>query len=170
VKIELDNNFLGNSTCKAFGEALLVNNTLRNLSLDSNPLIGKDNSGFCFFAESLKTNKTLVNINLWRTCIDADSGAVLASCVEENDNILFCDIGHNLVDLIDQQRIVNKLDMNLSSYETQERLRRKTEEENLASDLAIKNEREVKYIYILLHFFFRYLLDFLYNVFAIFYF
>ena len=39
----------------------------------------------------------------WKT------GSVLASAIEENDKILFCDVGHNPIDMIDQKRIADKL-------------------------------------------------------------
>ena len=67
-KMELDNNHLGPKTCIAFGESLETNTSLEYLSLDSNPLCpdGQSN-GIEALAESLAKNKTLTNINLWRT-------------------------------------------------------------------------------------------------------
>ena len=139
-KIELDNNNLGPLSCKAFGESLRVNNTLVTLSLDSNNLTGStgtDQSGILVLFDSLRTNKSLVTLNLWRTGIGAQAGHMLASCLLENNQILFLDFSHNLIDLHDQTAIAEKLDSNLAVYEMQERTRRSDSEK----DAKRKSER-----------------------------
>jgi len=75
-KIELDNNNLGPLACKAVGEALMINKTLVNLSLDSNRLVAanEDNSGILALISSLKSNKTLITLNLWRTGLGPEAG------------------------------------------------------------------------------------------------
>ena len=73
----------------------------------------------------LRFNKSLTSLNLWRTGVSAHCGNVLADCLEENDSILFLDIGHNPIDMCDQKRIADKLDCNLAEFEVRERNRRR---------------------------------------------
>ena len=141
VKIELDNNHLSSATCKAFGEALLVNSSLVTLSLDSNPLLEKGASGFASLAEALRTNTTLISLNFWRCGIDAAHGNHLANCLEDSETVLFCDISHNMIDMADQKRIADRLDANLSAFESRERSRRSVEEvERLDAEKRRKEE------------------------------
>lgn len=127
-KLELDNNRLGSKACAAFGESLQSNTSLVYLSLDSNPIASDhDISGLNALANSLKVNKTLTSLNLWRTNIPEHGGRILASALEMNDTLLFCDIGHNYISIGDVQSIVQKLDANLASFEASERHRRKHE-------------------------------------------
>eukprot|EP01038_Epipyxis_sp_PR26KG_P005658 gene5658-7814_t len=123
-KIELDNNNLGSKACSAFGESLMINTTLSYLSLDSNPLCSSDLNGIKLLAEALRSNKSLVSLNLWRTLIPSQGGSVLASGIENNNTILFCDIGHNDIDAKDVKRIIDKLDSNLTDFEKNERMKR----------------------------------------------
>jgi hypothetical protein len=129
-KLELDNNNLGPNSVLAFGNSLKVNTTLEYLSLDSNPISGtsaaRDNTGTKAIAESLRVNKTLTSLNLWRTGISSVSGNALASAIEHNDTLLFCDVGHNFIEMIDIKRITDKLDINLKAFELRERRRRES--------------------------------------------
>jgi hypothetical protein len=126
-KIELDNNYLGRRTIAALGESLKTNTALISLSLDSNPLfVGyeAEADGIAPLKEALRVNKTLTSLNLWRTGIASLHGAMLANAIEVNDTILFCDVGHNQIDMSDIKRIVDKLDTNLAAFEVAERIRR----------------------------------------------
>ena len=144
VKMELDNNQLSSATCKAFGEALLVNSSLVSLSLDSNPLLETGNSGFASFADALRTNTTIVSLNLWRCGLDASNGNLLANCLEENETILFCDVGHNTIDMSEQRRISEKLDSNVHAFELRERSRRTSEESvTLAAEKRRQEEQVI---------------------------
>lgn len=128
-KLELDNNQLGSKAAAAFGECLASNTSLVYLSLDSNPISSDtDISGLGTLSQALKLNRTLTSLNLWRTGIPIQGGQVLASALEMNDTLLFCDIGHNAIDIGDVRRIVDKLDANLAQYEANERQRRKLEQ------------------------------------------
>eukprot|EP01041_Mallomonas_annulata_P000738 gene738-1416_t len=133
IKLELDNNQFSTKTCQAFGEALKVNDSLVYLSLDSNPLTagGTALNGFMTFAESLRSNETLRSLNLWRTNIGAQAGSALSKALQDNDTLLFCDIGYCGIDMIDIKMIADKKDRNLAAYEREERGRRAgiTEEE-----------------------------------------
>lgn len=128
-KLELDNNDLGPKTCAAFGESLRMNTSLSYLSLDSNPLSngGSDYSGISVLVDAVGASITLRSINLWRTGLGQQGGFSLANAIERNDTLLFCDIGHNSIDMCDVKRIVTKLDNNLAAYEQSERRRRDDE-------------------------------------------
>lgn len=129
-KIELDNNFLGPKASAAFGEALLINSSLVYLSLDSNPLCNaaggmEDSAGVVALAESLRENKTLTSLNLWRATVTQKGGVALASAIQSNSSILFCEVGHNLIAMAETVKIAERLDANLAAYEARERSRRK---------------------------------------------
>ena len=138
VKIELDNNYLGPKTCQAFGESLRLNSTLVYLSLDSNPLTNKGAqiSGFMHLAESLRYNKSLKSLNLWRTRIGPQCGLALANCLQENETLLFCDVGYSGIEMVDVKRIADRKDANLAIHESKERLRR------LEYEQAVEREKK----------------------------
>ena len=125
-KIELDNNKLGSKACQAFGESLMTNTSLQYLSLDSNQIATyQDMNGLKALADGIRINTTLTSLNLWRCGINVGGGGILASGIEDNDTLLFCDIGHNNIEMADVKRIVEKLDENLAAYEKAERQRRR---------------------------------------------
>mmetsp|Transcript_15476 Transcript_15476/g.21170 ORF Transcript_15476/g.21170 Transcript_15476/m.21170 type:complete len:410 (+) Transcript_15476:57-1286(+) len=139
-KIELDNNALGPKTCQAFGDSLTKNNSLVYLSLDSNPLSSEsDHSGIKYISDAIKVNKSLTSLNLWRTGISAIAGGILASAIEQNTTLLFCDIGQNNIQMSDVKRIVDQLDANLRAFEAYERKKR----QNLLTE-AEKEEKANK--------------------------
>jgi len=126
-KLELDNNLFGVRTCVALGESLKINTSLVYLSLDSNPLVDdevSDVSGIKAMADSLRTNTTLTSLNLWRTRIPQEGGVCLANGIEQNNTLLFCEMGHNIMDMCDIKRVSDKLDLNLAAFEAGERARR----------------------------------------------
>jgi hypothetical protein len=117
------------------------------LSLDSNPICGDndDNSGLKTLCDAIKTNKTVTSINLWRTGINAIGGELLANAIEQNNTLLFCDIGHTDIEMSDVKRIVDKLDHNLRQYEFNQRDSRAnsvTEEEKQRKILALKEDEK----------------------------
>ena len=119
-KLELDSNEFGLRTCLALGESLKENSSLVYLSLDSNPLVDNSNgdvSGIKALSDSLKTNTTLTSLNMWRTQIPDEGGEYLASAMEGNSTLLFCEVGHNRIDACDKKRIAEKLDVNLAAFE-----------------------------------------------------
>lgn len=145
-KLELDDNNFGSRTCAAFGESLRINTSLTYLSMDSNPLVvGEDGvpagaknnmnmeevevydvSGIKALAESLKVNKTLTSLNLFRCNIPANGGEHIANALEGNRTILFLEVGGNKIAAKDAKRVSAALDGNLSDYEAAERDRRAT--------------------------------------------
>jgi hypothetical protein len=143
-KLELDDNNFGARTCAAFGESLRINTSLVYLSMDSNPLVlGADGvpagmiknvvseevedydvSGIKSLAESLRVNKTLTSLNLFRCNIPFNGGECIANAMEDNKSILFLEVGCNKVNLSDAKRIAASLDSNLANFEAAERARR----------------------------------------------
>jgi hypothetical protein len=145
-KIELDNNKLGPKSCFAFGESLLTNTSLRYLSLDSNQIMTyQDLSGLKSLADGIRANTSLTSLNLWRSGISPAGGGVLAGGIEDNDTLLFCDIGHNNIDIVDVKRIVEKLDINLAAYETAERQRRQDAVEEGKKQKQVEAVLEVRF-------------------------
>ena len=141
-KIELDNNRLGPKSCQAFGESLSKNSSLQYLSLDSNPLASEsDHVGIKHLAEALRVNSTLTSLNLWRTGISAVAGGILATAIEQNNTLLFCDIGQNNIQMSDVKRIVDQLDANLRNFEAGERRKRA---EALAAQERADKDRKIE--------------------------
>lgn len=148
-KIELDNNKLGSKTCQAFGESLITNTSLKYLSLDSNQIVTyQDLNGVKALAEAIRSNNTLTSLNLWRCGINMAGGGILAGGIEDNDTLLFCDIGHNNIEMADVKRVVEKLDANLAAYEKAERQRRKDAVEEGKKQKQLEDIKEVKKIVI----------------------
>jgi len=145
AKLELDNNQLGPNTCQAFSEALKVNKSLVYLSLDSNPLTssGTNYTGFIEFVKSLRFNSTLKSLNLWRVGAGSQGGQALAGSIRANQTLLFCDMSHNSIDMVDVKKIADQLDMNLGSYASSERSRRKEEEDEADREAKIKKLEDV---------------------------
>lgn len=144
-KLELCNNSFGSRTCAAFGESLLINDSLVYLSLDSNPLQdvdSEDTSGLKQMADALRTNKTLTSLNLWRTRINAEGGLHLANAMEDNDSLLFMELGKNNINMSEVKRITDKLDINLGAFEAAERARRINAETEAAAEAKVQAEKE----------------------------
>jgi len=153
-KLELCNNNFGSRTCAAFGESLVNNNSLVYLSLDSNPLVDdniNDVSGIKLMADALRVNKTLTSLNLWRCKIPEQGGIAIANAIEENNSLLFLELGKNTINTSEIKRVADKLDLNLGAFETYERARRinvATEEKELQKiqekEKKAENEAEMK--------------------------
>lgn len=170
-KLELDDNNFGARTCTAFGESLRINTSLVYLSLDSNPLVvGEDGipagakkniaiedveeydvGGIKALSESLRVNKTLTSLNLFRCNIPSNGGEHIANAMEGNKTILFLEIGGNKIAAKDAKRVAATLDANLADYESDERNRRasaaseaKDEATRVAAEDKAKKDEEIK--------------------------
>ena len=144
-KLELCNNMFGSRTCAAFGESLKIHNSLVYLSLDSNPLVDpetQDVSGLKMMADALRTNTTLTSLNLWRTHVPEDGGNHLANAMEDNNTLLFMEIGKNAINMSEMKRITDKLDINLGAFETAERTRRINNETESAMKAKLQLEED----------------------------
>ncbi|CAM9472826.1 unnamed protein product, partial [Discosporangium mesarthrocarpum] len=97
VKLSIGSNNLGVKACRAFGESLCTNNTLKHLCLESNRLTrgGEDPSGIVVFMGMLERNESLTYVNLWRCGLGAEAGAALSKGLRTNSVITFLETGHN---------------------------------------------------------------------------
>lgn len=140
-KMELDNNHFGPDTCQAFGESLRINTSLTYLSLDSNPLMRKGTSAAKFgeFAEALGVNTTVTSVNLFRTGLTPEGGRALSAAIANNKKLLFCDVAHNNVDMVDMKSIAMSLDRNLSNFDKQSR---QGEEDAIKAHAAAMTDQE----------------------------
>ena len=140
--LELDNNNFASDTIVAIGETLKINNTLVHISLDSNPLFAEDNiSAMTVFADGVRTSTSLTTLNLWRTQIGSSCGKILCSSIKESPTILFCDVGHNPMDVSDVKDINDVLDSNIRKYEAY--LRSKQENDQLEAN-RMKSVKDVE--------------------------
>jgi hypothetical protein len=147
-KIELDNNKLGPKSCQAFGESLQSNSSVTYLSLDSNPIVAdSDLTGLRALTDSLRVNRSLTSLNLWRTGITENGGKLLASAIDENHTLLFCDIGHNSITVGDTMKLIDKLDANLAQFERNERSRRQLEVERQQEEVKWEEIRQVRVLH-----------------------
>ena len=123
-KLELNENRLGPRTCRAFGDSLQTNGTLKALSLESNPLTNEstDQAGVVALARALASNQTLTRLNLWRCDVGGPAGSELAKALRQNSTLVDLDVGHNGILQTDQRKIADTIDANKA--ETKARARR----------------------------------------------
>jgi hypothetical protein len=71
-KLELEGNKFGPKTAREFGYLLQINKNLKFIDFENNMLTnnGDDPSGLFSFIEALKTNKTLLSLNMANNCLD----------------------------------------------------------------------------------------------------
>ena len=78
VKLDLESNYFGPKTCKTLADSLTTNTTVTHVNLESNLLSrgakGHDIGGVEAMAEMLKTNTTLVYLNMWRCGVASEGG------------------------------------------------------------------------------------------------
>lgn len=119
VNVALGSNQLGVLACRAFGESLSSNSTLKCLSLESNPLTGDgaNISGIRALADMFSRNSTLTSVNLWRCALGAEAGAALSRGMETNHTITFLDVGLNGLAMADQHKVKTALDKNFKRFE-----------------------------------------------------
>ena len=138
LNLELNN--LGPPTASAFGKHLKTNNTLKYLCLEGNNLTSAEESiiGVKDLADSLKYNKSLTNLNLWRCMIGKEGSGYFSSALEKNDTLLSLDIGGSTATVSDLQSIAKSLHRNKSRDEAikvkNRNIRRQLKKEN-----AVKN-------------------------------
>ena len=97
-KIELEGNCLGPKSAKEFGLALKVNTTLRFLDLESNQLTmgNEDTSGVQhYFIDALRTNKTLLSLNVANNQLEEGLGKDFKEMLEVNETLIDFEIGFN---------------------------------------------------------------------------
>lgn len=85
-RFEMEGNLMGSKTALAIGNMLTTNRSLRYLffmqnnsviDLENNNLLSEDNQGALLIAEALRTNDSLLSLNLNNTNLDEKAGSAL---------------------------------------------------------------------------------------------
>ena len=99
--IELEGNELGANSAKRIGEWLMTNETLKILDLEANNLTNdlQDRRGIEQIANAIKTNTTLLSLNLNTCNLDDQCGVALVEAIKENYQLIRLDIGGNRLTL-----------------------------------------------------------------------
>ena len=133
-KLELEGNEIEPNDAITLAKALEVNTTLRSLNLGFNPLTRSnksqvmkeskkyDYSGISRLSNMLKTNRTLLILNLARTGIDRDGAIDLLEAMEINTTLISMDLSENDLSVRDIRQINDYLKRNKKMYD-EERLR-----------------------------------------------
>ncbi|CAM9096483.1 unnamed protein product [Ectocarpus fasciculatus] len=126
VNVALGSNQLGVFACRAFGESLCSNSTLKCLSLESNSLTndGANMSGIQALTDMFSNNSTLTSVNLWRCALGAEAGVALSRGMESNHTITFLEVGLNGLAMADQHKVKTALDNNFKRFEEAQAVRR----------------------------------------------
>lgn len=153
VNVALGSNQLGVFACRAFGESLCSNSTLKCLSLESNPLTGDgaNISGIRALADMFTKNSTLTSVNLWRCALGTEAGAALSRGMESNHTITFLEVGLNGLTMTDQHKVKKLLDNNFKTFEEHQAIRRHEQSiadkilgEEKAMQEKLRAERELR--------------------------
>ena len=142
IKLEMDENKFGSETCRVLAESLSVNNTLKSLSIASNPF-DKSQDSVALLSTALAINSGLVSLSLWQCGIGLEGGKALCDAVSKNANLICVEIGCNDFDHYDVLKMTTKLEANRTAREL--RLSREAESERereLAAQEKAKVERE----------------------------
>jgi hypothetical protein len=96
-KLELEGNKLGPKTAREFGYLLKITKTLKFLDLDNNMLTndGDDTSGLFTFIEALKSNKTLLSLNMANNRLDEGIGKAFEEALAVNYSLIDFEFGFN---------------------------------------------------------------------------
>jgi hypothetical protein len=138
-KLEAEQNNFGPATCRAFGEALNVNNTLTFLSLEGNPMTFSDESdgredydfsGVEAVSDMLEANTSLTSLNLFNCTLAIEGGRALAKGIQTNSSLIVLDVGNNGVGVKQLEMITDKLVQNKGSREWSDKIRREQRKES----------------------------------------
>ena len=113
----MEGNTLGPKTANEFGLALASNTGLIHLDLQANLLSGeKETYGFESLCEALKTNTTLLSLNLNNCGLEPECGKTLLNCIQSNKSIISIDYGENDFDQQTSAEIQEHLNGNLEAF------------------------------------------------------
>jgi hypothetical protein len=153
-KLEAEQNNFGPATCRAFGEALNVNNTLTFLSLEGNPMSFSDESdgrendftGIEAVSDMLEANTSLTSLNLFNCTLLLEGGRALAKGIQKNSSLIVLDVGNNSVGVKQLEMITDKLVQNKEQRELSDRIRReqRKESQRVAEERRKQHEAERK--------------------------
>lgn len=95
-KLCLEGNQLGPKFLESLSETLRVNKVLRYIDLEGNPLTnGNNEAGIDYLFDALKSNDTLMHLNLNNTGLTDTSGRAILSTLKVNKKIIMLDIEKN---------------------------------------------------------------------------
>ena len=96
-KMELEGNKLSYRTAAMFGKMLKTNKTLRYLDLESNQLTqgNEEQRGILELVEALKTNTTLISLNVGNNRMSAEIGTEFKQMLEHNYTLIDFEFGQN---------------------------------------------------------------------------
>lgn len=137
-KLCLEGNQLGPKFLESLAEMLRINKHLRYIDLEGNPLTnGNNESGIDALFNSLKSNDTLMHLNLNNTGLTETSGNAILYALKANKKIIMLDIEKNPKIRLDTVREIqkqllenNKIWRAIRKKEWQERKIMINEEEN----------------------------------------
>ena len=119
-RLELDSNNIGVLTVKALAQKLAKNITLEYLSLENNDLTMNENDGSAVNAlsKALERNKSLLGLNLSRTCLTAGNASALAGMMAVNRQIIDLDMSRNQsVPISSLQAVSSQIARNLEEHD-----------------------------------------------------
>mmetsp|Transcript_15998 Transcript_15998/g.29298 ORF Transcript_15998/g.29298 Transcript_15998/m.29298 type:complete len:375 (+) Transcript_15998:125-1249(+) len=149
TKLEIEGNNLTSNSCRRIGELIAQNKTLRVIDLEGNSLVSaSDYTGINSIARALRTNKSLLSLNLSNCGLDKTCGIALADAMKVNFTLISMDlVGNYRIDIQQVQEIQDCLIRNKRLYdeerfrEWEERKRmRKEEERTEMIDTTIERE------------------------------
>lgn len=94
LKLEFDNNKIGDAGVAQLAKALMVNTTLQSLSITNNDISSK---GCDELAEVLKCNRHLTELNLVRNNISDNAGVQLGEAIKINSTLVILNLSHNQI-------------------------------------------------------------------------
>ena len=134
MKLELEGNHFGQQTCKELAKSLTLNNTLRFLSVGSNPLTkGDDDKVDCIelLAKAIQT-AGLTSLSLWRCGIGIEGGKAICTAVAKSTSLISVEVGYNDFKPSDVLLMNKQLEVN-----------RKARDERLAQETEIARKKEI---------------------------
>ena len=138
-KVELEYNRLTGNCLKLIKEVLQQNQTIRFLSLEGNRLTdGGEEKGMQELCEALKTNSSLLFLNLGGTGLNQTCGLLLLEALKSNKTLIMLHLHESTIEFNTMRQIQDLLQQNLRNFESQrkfefdERMNMKNEAAELA--------------------------------------
>ena len=152
-KLELGGNQFGPKTCLTLANSLSLNDVLKYVSLESNPLTQGTNyiTAMEAIAEMLKVNKTLTYLSIWRCNINSEGCKILSDCLAFNQCLTCFEMMYNDFENEQIQEICLRLKKNreierhqinaLEKKEKEKQEKKRVEREKIAVQIK-KKEKE----------------------------
>ena len=148
VKLDLESNHFGPKTCATLADSLAINDVVRHVNLESNNLVRGDGdstndwSGVEALADMLASNKTIVYLNLWRCNVQSQGGHIMFNGIQNNDTLIFFELGNNGLGQHEQKKLAEKLERNKEKYEAEQAQRQEKAKKKQEEDAIIKAKQD----------------------------